>query len=80
MFADFYTLAKDDMTGTEFKQAREDLGLTVRQLAEILNTRERTVRLWESPKADRPPNPIAIRLVCMMMDGMNPLKYIDVVE
>lgn len=76
----FKTLAREEMDHAAFKQARTDLGLSVRQLAEILNTNEKTVRLWESGKNDRPVNPIAVRVVTMMIDGMNPLKYVDVVE
>lgn len=80
MDTDFRYLARDDMDSKAFKRARYDLGLTVRQMAEILNTTDRTVRKWESDQDDRKPNPTAVRLVCLMLDGMNPLKYIDVVE
>ena len=51
------------MTPAEFKAARNNLGLSHRQLAHILNVDPRTVRKWESQDGTRPPNPIACRVL-----------------
>lgn len=61
------------MTAMEFKAAREKLGLSINQLASILNTNPVTVRRWEMPeskKTGRPPNPIACQVLRWMRDGV----------
>ena len=65
----------------EFKKARRDLKLTVNELAKILNSNSRTVRLWEQEAEDtydrspRPPNPIACRVLQWMLDGYRPPEW-----
>lgn len=60
------------MTPHQFRQARSDLGLTIKQLAEILDTSPVTVRRWEmddDKKTGRPPNPIACQVLRWLQDG-----------
>lgn len=61
------------MTPTEFKQARHALGLSGQQLATILNVDARNVRRWEA--GERPPNPIAVRVLGWMIDGYRPPQW-----
>lgn len=65
------------MTPTEFKEARKKLGLTQSALAAVLNVNSRTVRKWEAEDAkdDRPPNPIACRVLEWMLDGFRPPEF-----
>lgn len=56
------------MTANEFKEARRNLGLSQRQLADEWNmgkNGERTIRRWE--QGDVPVNPIAAYCICMMI-------------
>lgn len=61
------------MTPTAFKQARHTLGLSVSQLAHILDTEPRSVRRWEDGSRD--PNPVACRVVAWMLDGYRPPEW-----
>ena len=67
------------MTPQQFKEARRSLGLTVRQLAHVLNTSERTVRKWEfdgEGEGGRPPNPVACRVLSWLTDhGFRPPEW-----
>jgi len=63
------------MTPTQFKQARNSLGLSSSQLGLILNTDKRTIRKWESEGDTRPVNPIAMRVVQWMLDGYRPPQW-----
>jgi DNA-binding transcriptional regulator YiaG len=63
------------MTPTEFKQARQKLGLSSSQLGVILNTDPRTVRRWEDDSSMRPPNPIACRVITWMLSGYRPPEW-----
>ena len=63
------------MTNEEFKEARHKLGLTMAQLAIILNTDPRTIRKWEandSASTSRAPSPVASRVMKWMLDGFRP--------
>lgn len=65
------------MTGEEFKKARKRLGLTVRELAEILDTNPVTIRKWETPPGKntaRSPNPIACQVLRWIESGELSLK------
>ncbi len=59
------------MTHTQFKEARQQLGLTQRQMAALwgmgLNG-ERTIRRWETGKI--PVNPIAAYCVSLMVSAV----------
>ena len=66
------------MTPSQFKQARQSLGLSQSELAAILNTTDRTVRKWEND--ERGPNPIACRVVEWMQDGYRPPQWPDKVR
>ncbi len=60
------------MTNDEFKQARINLGLSVSQLSEILNTNPVTIRRWEADKdlkTSRDPNPIACQVLNWLQSG-----------
>ena len=65
------------MTPDQLKQARRKLRLTVRELAHILNTTERTLRKWETPFDDRPVNPVAARVVEWLLSGFRPPQFPD---
>lgn len=65
------------MTSEEFKNARMALGLTVRDVAHILDTNEKTVRLWERIAYDREPNPVAARVMQWMLDGYRPPEFAE---
>lgn len=60
------------MTPQEFKDARNALGLSARQLGGILGVNPRTIRRWEDARGDRPPNPIAARVIEWMLAGFVP--------
>lgn len=60
------------MTPHEFKAARQELGLSQSELADILNVNPRTVRKWERDDDTRPPNPIACRVLMWMLNGYQP--------
>ena len=61
------------MTPAQFKEARHTLGLSVNQLAAILNTEPRSVRRWED--GTRTPNPVASRVLQWMLDGYRPPEW-----
>jgi DNA-binding transcriptional regulator YiaG len=61
------------MTNTEFKSARNTLGLTLSALGHILDTNPRTIRRWEA--GDRDVNPIAARAMSWMLDGYRPPEW-----
>lgn len=65
------------MTPHQFKQARHSLGLTLSQMAHILDVDPRTIRKWEADHGGsaRPPNPIACRVVSWMLDGYRPPEW-----
>ena len=65
------------MTPTEFRTAREGLGLSINQLAEVLGVEPRTIRKWEATSGDnaRPPNPIASRVMQWFQDGFRPPEW-----
>ncbi len=66
------------MTPLEFKQSREALGLSVRDLAYVLGTEERTVRKWET-ESGIGPNPVAVRAVSWILDhGFQPPELLEV--
>ena len=60
------------MNWQEFRVARKSLGLSVSQLAVILDTNPVTIRKWETPpdyKTSRSPNPIACQVLRWLTDG-----------
>lgn len=61
------------MTPDEFKQARRELGLTLSELAHILDTDRRTLQRWEadpnSSTTARAPNPIACQVLRWLKSG-----------
>ena len=59
------------MTPQEFKERRQELGLSVSQLAHVLGVDPRTVRRWEANN-QRPPHPTACRILEWMMRGFKP--------
>ena len=58
------------MTPQEFKEARHQLRLSIKELANILNVNARTVRYWEDEGGARPPNPIACRVLEWLENGI----------
>lgn len=65
------------MTPSEFREARQSLGLTMRQLAKILDIDDRTIRRFEaSPGSStaRNPNPIACQVLRWLQSGELKLK------
>ena len=66
------------MTPSEFKQARQTLGLSQSQLGHILDTAPQTIRKWEMPEyrsTSRGPNPIACQVMRWMLDGFRPPEW-----
>ena len=66
------------MTSNEFKRARQLLGLTQRQLAEVLGTSDVTIRKWEmrdDKSSSRKPNPVASTAMQWMLDGYRPSNF-----
>jgi len=66
------------MTSEEFKAARLKLGLTVNQLAAILDKNHSTIARWEaSPGASTKTaiDPTSIRVVEWMLDGFRPPQW-----
>lgn len=60
------------MTPQQFRGARQTLGLTINQLAEILDTNPVTIRRWEmSPDRStaRDPNPVACQVLRWLASG-----------
>lgn len=51
------------MTAEEFKAARHKLDVSDGDLAAILNINPRIIRIWEDAALQRPPNPVASRVV-----------------
>lgn len=72
-------LTKEPTTPTEFKQARHELGLTVRELAHILGVNEDRVRKYElepaSASTAQRPNPTACRALGWMLGGWRPPEW-----
>lgn len=64
------------MTPEQFRKARQSLGLSISQMAEILGINPRTVRRWEEGDA-LPPNPTASRVMQWMLDGFRPPEWPD---
>jgi len=65
--------AAEVKTSVEFKEARHKLGLSVYELGSIINIDARTVRRWED--GERPPNPVACRVMRWMLDGYRPPEW-----
>lgn len=66
------------MTAEEFKASRIKLGLSVAQLAEILDTNASTISRWEAPASaatKTPLNPTAARVMQWMLDGFRPPQW-----
>ena len=67
-----------EYTASEFKAVREDMGLSVRDLAHVLGTEERTVRKWEDERSFGP-NPVACRVLRWMhQNGFQPAELLEV--
>lgn len=65
------------MTPMEFKGARQALGLSVNELADILDTNPVTIRKWEtdpSHNTARSPNPIACQVLRWLQSGQLNLR------
>lgn len=66
------------MTPNEFKEARNNLGLTQSELGIILNTNPSTIRKWEMPpinSTSRSVNPVAAKVMQWMLDGFRPPEF-----
>ncbi len=66
------------MTPTEFKEARRKLGLSQRELGELLNTSPVTIRKWETDAenaSSRKPNPVASKVMGWLLDGFRPPDF-----
>lgn len=61
------------MTSKEFKEARYRLGLTQKQLGNLIDTNPRTVRKWED--GERSPNPVACQVMRWMLAGFRPPEF-----
>ena len=66
------------MEHDEFKAGRRRLGLTQKQLGQILDTAPTTIRKWEMPDDNstaRGVNPIAARVMRWMLAGFRPPEF-----
>ena len=65
------------MTPQEFKEARKALGLKQREMADILNVSQRTVRSWEQDNGigQRPVNATTARVVEWLLNGFRPPQW-----
>jgi len=66
------------MTPAEIKDARHQLGLSVQQLASLLDTDGQTVRRMEQSEAAstfRRPAPRMVRLIQAYLDGYRPSDW-----
>lgn len=64
----------DTSTPSGFKDARKALGLSIRDVAHIINSNEKTVRIWERSEG-RGPNPVAARIMIWLLDGYRPPEW-----
>jgi transcriptional regulator with XRE-family HTH domain len=70
----------DTMSPDEFRQIMRQLGLTQRELARILDTRDSTIRKWladDSASTARGVNPVAAQVMRWMRDGFRPPEFPD---
>lgn len=69
------------MDPAEFKNARQRLDLTQRELAHILATAPQTIRKWEAEpdtaSTARAPNPVACQALRWMLGGFRPPEWPD---
>ena len=68
------------MKSNEFRKSRQNLGISINQLAEILDTNPVTVRRWEmddDKNTARDPNPIACQVLRWLESGELRIKRID---
>lgn len=66
------------MSPQEFKEARQQLGLTQSQLGKIIDTAPQTIRKWEmdeSRNTARSVNPVAAKVMRWMLDGFRPPEW-----
>lgn len=66
------------MTPSQFKAARNELGLSQSQLGHILDVDPSTIRRWEMDpdrNTARPPNPVAVRVMKWMLAGYRPPEW-----
>ena len=63
------------MTGEEFRQKREALGLTISDLGHIIDVRQDTIRKWEDGRAKHGPHPTACRVLNWMIAGYCPPEW-----
>ena len=67
------------MTPAEFKEARQNLGLSQAQLGRILKTAPQTIRKWEmnpeTASTARKPNPVACEAMGWFLDGFRPKSW-----
>ncbi len=60
-------------TPAQFKEARQTLGLTLKECGAVCNVNPRTIRKWEadpSVKSSRPPHPSACRIMEIELERM----------
>lgn len=70
----------DTMSPDEFRQIMRQLGLTQRELARILDTRDSTIRKWladDTASTARGVNPVAAQVMRWMRDGWRPPEFPD---
>lgn len=66
------------MTKQQFRAGRLRLGLSVKQMAEILDTNASTIARWEAPESAStmtPLNPTAARVMQWLLDGFRPPQW-----
>lgn len=71
------------MTAEQFKAGRIRLGLSVKQMAEILDTTPSTISRWEAPTSastKTPLNSTAARVMQWMLDGFRPPQWPDLLR
>lgn len=66
------------MTPSEFKEARQQLGLSQRELGDLIDTNPVTIRKWETDdknSSSRKPNPVASKVMRWLLDGFRPPEF-----
>lgn len=63
------------MSPAEFKSARNELGLSIRQAAHVFDVDISTLKRWEQADSASRVNPTAARMMSWMLNGFRPPEW-----